>query len=642
LKITDSHGLSNVSNPLIITVGAVPVPTIISPSSSFTWKVGDTINFSGSAVDGHGVPLPASALSWNVLMHHCIGNTTNCHIHFVQAFSGVASGSFTAPDHEYPSYLELQFTATDPSNGLQATTSVRLDPQTVTLTFQSTPSGASLSVDGFTGATPFTYDVIVGSNNSVSAPDQQSLGGADYDFISWSDKEAESHTILAGSAPATYSANYIPAPNISRTWYFAEGYTGSGFTEFLTLANPNSTTANVTVTYYLESGSPVIRTYVVPGNSRATEVVNNEIGNGHSVSMAVSSDAPIIAERPMYFTFTGLQSYSIPGGTDVLGATTLGTQFDFGYLDTSAGHSTWLTILNQNSSDMTATVQYYAQSGGAPTTILHTIPANSRGTVYVNTEGLPSGSYSALVTLSEPGLVERPMYLVDSTTGYTGSADVVGVSAPLTNWYFAEGFTSPTFSERYILFNPNDTTTTATLTLLKSDGSTVATPVTIAAGAQHVVDVNSVLGSTGVDNSATVTASQPILAERFMSFSYVGAIPGATDVLGSPAPGNFGYFAEGYSGSGFSEFLTLENPDSTLTANVVVIYLSQNGGAPTVQTFVVGPHSRYTIYTNAVIPGQSFSMVVRSDVPIVAERPMYFNFANSGQTGGTDVVGYQP
>jgi hypothetical protein len=122
----------------------------------------------------------------------------------------------------------------------------------------------------------------------------------------------------------------------------------------------------------------------------------------------------------------------------------------------------------------------------------------------------------------------------------------------------------------------------------------------------------------------------------------VGAIPGATDVLGSPAPGNFGYFAEGYSGSGFSEFLTLENPDSTLTANVVVIYLSQNGGAPTVQTFVVGPHSRYTIYTNAVIPGQSFSMVVRSDVPIVAERPMYFNFANSGQTGGTDVVGYQP
>jgi hypothetical protein len=360
--------------------------------------------------------------------------------------------------------------------------------------------------------------------------------------------------------------------------------------------------------------------------------------------MAVSSDAPIIAERPMYFTFTGLQSYSIPGGTDVLGATTLGTQFDFGYLDTSAGHSTWLTILNQNSSDMTATVQYYAQSGGAPTTILHTIPANSRGTVYVNTEGLPSGSYSALVTLSEPGLVERPMYLVDSTTGYTGSADVVGVPNLLTHWYFAEGYTSATFSERYILFNPNGTAATATVTFLKSDGSTLAVPVSLASGAQAVVDANGVLGSGGVNNSATVTASQPILAERFMSFSFAGAsaIPGATDVIGAAAPGYITYFAEGYSGSGFSEFLTLENPDPTNTAYVLVKYLPQNGSAPTLQIVSIAPHSRATVYTNSVMPGQSFSMVVQSGLPIVAERPMYFNYNSSGQTGGTDVLGYQP
>ena len=31
----------------------------------------------------------------------------------IQDFSGVASGSFVAPDHEYPSYLELRLTATD-------------------------------------------------------------------------------------------------------------------------------------------------------------------------------------------------------------------------------------------------------------------------------------------------------------------------------------------------------------------------------------------------------------------------------------------------------------------------------------------------------------------------------------------------
>jgi hypothetical protein len=39
---------------------------------------------------------------------------------------------------------------------------------------------------------------------------------------------------------------------------------------------------------------------------------------------------------------------------------------------------------------------------------------------------------------------------------------------------------------------------------------------------------------------------------------------------------------------------------------------------------------------------QSFSMVVLSNVAIVAERPMYFIYSGGGQTGGTDVIGYQP
>src|SRR3712207_8012859 len=60
-----------------------------------------------------------------------------------RSFAGVASGSFSAPDHEYPSYLELQLTATD-KGGLTDTKSVRLDPRTVVLTFQSNPSGLQL------------------------------------------------------------------------------------------------------------------------------------------------------------------------------------------------------------------------------------------------------------------------------------------------------------------------------------------------------------------------------------------------------------------------------------------------------------------------------------------------------------------
>ena len=46
-------------------------------------------------------------------------------------WNGAAGGSFVAPDHEFPSHLELTLTVTD-SGGKTGTDSVRLDPDTVT------------------------------------------------------------------------------------------------------------------------------------------------------------------------------------------------------------------------------------------------------------------------------------------------------------------------------------------------------------------------------------------------------------------------------------------------------------------------------------------------------------------------------
>jgi hypothetical protein len=133
----------------------------------------------------------------------------------------VASGSFAAPDHEHPSYLELTLTATDPG-GLSDTDSVRLDPQTVDLSFQSSPTGLQLTVGATGQAAPFTRTVIVGSNNSVSAPSPQTLGGLSYGFQSWSDGGAQTHNLTAPGTAATYQQ--IPAGCASSQWrasYFA-------------------------------------------------------------------------------------------------------------------------------------------------------------------------------------------------------------------------------------------------------------------------------------------------------------------------------------------------------------------------------------------------------------------------------------
>src|SRR5262249_7170891 len=163
-----------------------------------------------------------------------------------------------------------------------------------------------------------------------------------------------------------------------------------------------------------------------------------------------------------------------------------GTQYAFGYLDTSPGHDTYLTILNQQATDTTVTTQYYPAAGGAPLVRVSTAAANSRATIHVNSEaGLPPGSYSALVTLSQPGCVERPLYLQDPT-GATGAADVIGVSAPRTAWYFAEGFTDPHFFERYILANPSaSATANVSVQFLKGDGSTLSATLSLAPGQQQ-------------------------------------------------------------------------------------------------------------------------------------------------------------
>ena len=94
LRVSDPNGASD-TNSVIIDVGSTPpVATIEAPLPTTTWKVGDVIDFSGSATDEQDGTLPASALSWDLIMNHC---PVNCHEHFLQGFEGVASGQFTTP-----------------------------------------------------------------------------------------------------------------------------------------------------------------------------------------------------------------------------------------------------------------------------------------------------------------------------------------------------------------------------------------------------------------------------------------------------------------------------------------------------------------------------------------------------------------
>jgi glucose/arabinose dehydrogenase len=208
VRVSDPLNDQDVATVTIDAGNTPPVPTISTPSPQLTWRVGDTISFSGSASDAQDGALPPSALSWRYDTMLCPTPGT-CSIDPGLTFDGVTSGSFAAQPQEYPSHLRLSLTATD-SGGLSQTTFVDLYPRTSTLTLASDPAGATLTLGSTTGVAPFNTTVITGGLQSISAPDQTIGGQADV-FAGWSDGGASSHDITVSGA-TTLTATFAPAP----------------------------------------------------------------------------------------------------------------------------------------------------------------------------------------------------------------------------------------------------------------------------------------------------------------------------------------------------------------------------------------------------------------------------------------------
>jgi glucose/arabinose dehydrogenase len=215
LGVTNSSGRSGSTTVPIVVGHRAPIATITAPASSLTYRVADVINFSGSGSSPDTGPLPASALSWQIIVHHCPGGY--CHIHPLTSASG-ASGSVTAPDHGDQSYLEVKLTVTD-TFGLTGTASVSVQPQTVQLTLATVPSGLQVYYSGLPGISPMTVTTVAGSAHTILAPVNQGPGTA-YTFVSWSDGGAQQHNITVGTANVTYTANFAAV--------FAPVYVNSG------------------------------------------------------------------------------------------------------------------------------------------------------------------------------------------------------------------------------------------------------------------------------------------------------------------------------------------------------------------------------------------------------------------------------
>ena len=488
-------------------------------------------------------------------------------------------------------------------------------------------------------------------------------------------------TATPGSPTVTPPSTSTVAP-VNKTWYFAEGRIGKGFREYLTIDNPNAINCAVDIQYnYTPDGhTPENKTVavLVKPASRLTESVNGDLGYPDSAAAAASlatvvtvntTASPtctgVVVERPMYFA----NYHGIYSGTDVIGSTHLSTSYYFADVPTGANNNSYLTILNPNTASANVTVTYYSggKAVGSQTT---TVNANARGTIAPGAISLPGTHFAAIVTSNQQIMVERPTYFSGVSvngTAVSGAYDIVGVPTLASDWLFAEGYTSSTTQEYLTIANidPARTTANVAITLKSKTGATQKYTLSLGSQSQILWNVNTNNSFTGSspEVSAEVTASGAnIVVQREMYFTYKHTVPtgrvttaiGGTDVIGQVGPAiHSAYsFAEGYSNTGYNQWLTIQNPTNapeTLTMTMV------NGlGQSNTQTFTVGPNSRYTQDITAVVQSvfnagtssaaNSVSMTVTAPngAYFVAERPMYWNTSGLSfvTQGGGDVIGY--
>jgi hypothetical protein len=207
------------------------------------------------------------------------------------------------------------------------------------------------------------------------------------------------------------------ATSLSRSWFLAEGATGSYFKTYVLLANPTSQAANVSLDFLPSSGAVVHTTRVVPANERRSVDISGEDPSLRNAAVAtrVTSDVPIVVERAQYW----------PGGPDTwqeahnsFGLTEAGLKWGLaeGRIGMSAHFQPYILVANPGSVVANVTIRFLREEGSpsGPFSRTFTVQPNSRFTVFgdagIDTSPLRDENFGAVLTSDWPIVVERALY----------------------------------------------------------------------------------------------------------------------------------------------------------------------------------------------------------------------------------------
>jgi len=246
----------------------------------------------------------------------------------------------------------------------------------------------------------------------------------------------------------TGAASEVGATSPGNDWLFAEGYTGPGFQQYFVLANFGTSDSHANIHLEYTNGHTQTANVTVPALGQ-TYVDVNQL-NAHptgtcdttpckvtsSAAAEITADAPIVADRLMYFK-QGRASFS--GCTETVGEVGPATHTVYAFAEgyTGGAFAEFLTLQNPMNGDETVVITMLADGFVMQEQVL--VKAHSRQTLYINAiinpivNGNPPpaglGANDVAITAQVLGtgtriVAERPMYF-----GYgsdQGGTDVIG------------------------------------------------------------------------------------------------------------------------------------------------------------------------------------------------------------------------
>jgi hypothetical protein len=293
------------------------------------------------------------------------------------------------------------------------------------------------------------------------------------------------------------------------SWYFAEGNTTAGWNTLLSVLNPGSQRAILTVHYLLAPSSTAARrenVYTLPSASRSTFVLNDDMPK-QQFGMAITASAGVVVERAEY-----LVQSPWSGGSATPGVTAPQKTWYFATGKTANDCTEVVILSNPSPRAVHAHIRYLATDGRILNQDVN-VPGKSRIEVRVN-DVVKEAVHATEIMADGAIVAERQDFFMKGMFEPQGtSSTVMGSSEAETAWYVPQVVEGKDMRAGLVLANMSAASVQIHVILYHTTGAPQAANY-ILTPHQYVMMTEMSMVAAEEDAGLVITASAPIIVEH--------------------------------------------------------------------------------------------------------------------------------